>query len=395
MPLRTSAGMRRTARDDGRSGPGPGDDGTQRPGLRGTGGGFALGGAAERHRRLAGPGRGLHRVRRAASGAARRWRAAVPGSCVPGQPPRADAGARRGGRRDGEGPARRPLAGPHSGGHAGDAAAGARRGRHGVPQSARHPCNRGRCRAGAPRPDRGVQGAARADAGGRGRLAGRAPRRRDGGPRRTTPGRGPGRRAWTTCSLAGHSPGGSATRRPRARSGSGSPRGPASPRAGGRPRRSPPGGPVPRTWRSRRRAGRSARSTRTTCAARRRGITWRPPPPCRARSPTPAAPSRRTCGSATRTSTGGRRTRRRRCSARRSSGPGRRTSAPSARSGSRSGRSCGRRWPPWATRPTTRLPRGRTRGWPLGRRVRRSGSAATSRSSPPGSSSARRPASGR
>ena len=63
-------------------------------------------------------------------------------------------------------------------------------------------------------------------------------------------------------------------------------------------------------------------------AARRQGTTWRPPPPCRARSSMRAAPSRRTCGSATRASTSGRPTRRRRCSPMRSSRPRPRTSAP-------------------------------------------------------------------
>ena len=171
-PLRTSARMRRTTRDDGGSGPGAGDDGARRPGLRGTGSGPALGGAAARHRRLARPGRGLHRVRRAAPGAARRRRPAVPGPRLPGQPPGADAGARRGGRRDGEGAAGHPPAGLHRGDRAGRRRCFELvRGRRAVPQGARHPRHRGGRRAGAPRPDRGVPGAARPDARWRRRLA--------------------------------------------------------------------------------------------------------------------------------------------------------------------------------------------------------------------------------
>ena len=156
----------------------------------------------------------------------------------------------------------------------------------------------------------------------------RAPRRRDGGPRRTAPGHEPGRPSSTTCSPAGHRP---ADRRPEDRG-----RALGAVRRVDRPHRGLAGGHaprraarVPRTWRSRRRAGRCALEYADDLnAARRSAATWRPPPPCRARSSTPAAPSRRTCGSATRASTSGRPTRRRRCSPMRSSGPGPRTSAP-------------------------------------------------------------------
>ena len=85
MPLRTTARMRRTARDDGRSGPGPVTTGLERPRLRDTGGGPALGvrrngivlwldlaghytGFVDRLRRCATPAR--CRTRSARSGAA-------------------------------------------------------------------------------------------------------------------------------------------------------------------------------------------------------------------------------------------------------------------------------------------------------------------------------------